>query len=37
MIDLVDLRAFARISELRSVSAAARALDAPKSVKRPFN
>ncbi|MCW6512069.1 LysR family transcriptional regulator [Lichenifustis flavocetrariae] len=31
MMDLVDLRAFVRIVELRSVSAAARALDAPKS------
>ena len=31
MMDLVDLRAFIRIAELRSVSAAARALDAPKS------
>ena len=31
MMDLVDLRAFVRIAELRSVSAAARALGAPKS------
>lgn len=31
MMDLADLRAFVRIAELRSVSAAARALDAPKS------
>ena len=31
VIDLSDLRAFARVAKLRSVSAAARALDAPKS------
>lgn len=31
MIDLVDLRVFARISDLKSISAAARALKTPKS------
>jgi DNA-binding transcriptional LysR family regulator len=31
MLDLIDVRAFARIADLRSVSAAARALKAPKS------
>ena len=31
MLDLTDLRAFTRIADLRSVSAAARALKAPKS------
>lgn len=31
MLDLTDVRAFARIADLRSVSAAARALKAPKS------
>ncbi len=31
MLDLIDVRAFARIADLRSVSAAARTLKAPKS------
>lgn len=31
MLDLIDLRAFVRIADLKSVSAAARALKAPKS------